>query len=770
MAIQFLNTVDLNQNQLNNAAIQNIATDPLTGVLGQIVFNTTLNHLRICITASSTGPTVNAVYEEVGGGVDTFTNSSGTYVAYGTNNTNAVGDVNTGSIDLTAVDGTSVAADRFLTKNNKWATIPFGDITEVQGGTYISVTDQTGPVPIVNHDTTNRSDTASSASPVLSGNFTAVDGVTTNTTGHITALNVKTVTLPTSDNYVNWVSSDNTTSNNVTSGETIKWVGAGTTGVVLSGDTFTITSNDEFDGTVTSLTASHAGSAFTTSIGNVSTVNPSVDTVANGTADQYVSGQGDLITFPNIPQGDITAVLAGTYVNIDNSAGPEPTVNHNATSRTDTTSSTSPGSTGFFTSVDSVTTNATGHLIALNIKTVTLPSSDNYSSWLLSGDTGASQTISSGDDTVFSGGTKISTASSATDTLTINHDDTSRTDTASSGSGNTFTAVNTIATDATGHVTAVNLETVTVPDNNTTYSLLTAPTGTSIRLSGNPSDNDVTISGTTGRTLVSRINASELRVDLTSDVTIANDLTVTGEINVSGVGSSSFAGVVDMTNHKILNVKTGTAGTDAVNLGQVESLVAGIGVFKGAYNASTNSPALEGASNISLDQGDYFVVNVVGTFFTQTLQVGDNVFATTDIAANSTPSLSDYTVIQAGANIAASGATDGATQKGIAGFDSANFNVSAGGWVQLDKLSNPYGASVVLTSGVTSGTETTFTVDVTTLFGATAAAENCRAEVIRVSDLETAYPVVDRNGTGSMAFKFSPAKEDDLYKALISII
>ena len=44
MAIQFLNTVDLNQNQLNNAAIQNIATDPLTGVLGQIVFNTTLNH------------------------------------------------------------------------------------------------------------------------------------------------------------------------------------------------------------------------------------------------------------------------------------------------------------------------------------------------------------------------------------------------------------------------------------------------------------------------------------------------------------------------------------------------------------------------------------------------------------------------------------------------------------------------------------------------------------------------------------------------------
>jgi hypothetical protein len=521
MAIQFLNTVDLNQNQLNNVAIQNITTDPLTGVLGQIVFNTTLNHLRICITASSTGPTVDAVYEEVGGGVDTFTNSSGTYVAYGTNNTNAVGDVNTGSIDLTAIDGTSVAADRFLTKNNKWAT---------------------------------------------------------------------------------------------------------------------------------------------------------------------------------------------------------------------------------------------------------LPSSDNYSSWLFIGDTGASQTVSSGDTVIFSGGTKISTASSFTDTLTINHDDTNRTDTTSSVSGNTFTAVNTIATDATGHVTAVNLETVTVPDNDTTYSLSTSTNGTAIRLSGNPSDDDVNISGTSGRTSVSRINASELRVDLTPDVTISNDLNVIGEIDVLGSGSSSFAGAVDMTNHKILNVKTGTAGTDAVNLGQVELLVAGIGVFKGAYDASTNLPALEGSSNISLDQGDYFVVNVAGTFLTQALQVGDNIFATTDITANSSPSLSDYTVIQAGANIATSGATDGATQKGIAGFDSANFNVSAAGWVQLDKLSNPYGASVVLTSGVTSGTETTFTVDVTTLFGALAEAENCKTEVIRVSDLQTVYPVVDRNGTGSVAFKFSPSKADDLYKALISII
>ena len=94
-------------------------------------------------------------------GVETFTNSSGTYVAFGTNNTNAIGDVTVGTVDLTAVDGTSTAADRFLTKNNKWATIPFGDITDVNGGTYITTANSAGPVVTVNHDLTTRTDTTS---------------------------------------------------------------------------------------------------------------------------------------------------------------------------------------------------------------------------------------------------------------------------------------------------------------------------------------------------------------------------------------------------------------------------------------------------------------------------------------------------------------------------------------------------------------------------------------------------------------------------------
>ena len=323
----------------------------------------------------------------------------------------------------------------------------------------------------------------------------------------------------------------------------------------------------------------------------------------------------------------------------------------------------------------------------------------------------------------------------------------------------------------------------TLPD--TTYDLTTAPTGTAVRLTDSASVNDdVTISGTTGRTAMSRINASELRVDLTDSVTIVDDLTVGGVITQVQTGeTNTLSSPLDMggstatvTPNKILNVATGIDATDAVNLGQVELLVAGIGVFQGGYNATTDPgvPVISGAANVKLDQGDYFVVTHDGdiTFSdtTVSVEVGDFIFAAAAITAASDPASTEYILVIADANVAGAGATDGATQKGVSGFDSATFDVSANGWVQLKPLANPYGTSVTLTSGVDAGGETTFTVDVTALFGATASAANCKAEVLRASDLVTVYPEVSRNGTGDILFKFVPVVADSAFKALITIV
>ena len=121
------------------------------------------------------------------------------------------------------------------------------------------------------------------------------------------------------------------------------------------------------------------------------------------------------------------------------------------------------------------------------------------------GDSGSSQTINSTNTATFNGGTKISTVASATDTLTINHDSTSRSDTTSTdtlGSGS-FTKVDSVTTDATGHVTAINVETVTIGsfDNYVSWTL-GGDSGSSQTIS---SGNTATIAGGTGLSSVARL-------------------------------------------------------------------------------------------------------------------------------------------------------------------------------------------------------------------------------------------------------------------------
>ena len=163
---------------------------------------------------------------------------------------------------------------------------------------------------------------------------------------------------------------------------------------------------------------------------------------------------------------------------------------------------------------------------------------------------------------------------------------------------------------------------------------------------------------------------------------------------------------IDFGNNKLLDVKTGTAGTDGVNLAQVQAIAAGVGIFQGGYNAITNSPALTGGSNVALDQGDYYAVTDSNntSFLGTVVEVGDLIFANNAIAASSTPTASDYTIVQSGQSIAGQGASDGDTVKGVAGFNSAHFNVTGNGWVSSDI----YGGDSTLGIVPSGGGNTTF--------------------------------------------------------------
>jgi len=83
--------------------------------ISDLVLLSTTNSDDENITANASIASIKDVIDVV----DTFTSSFGTYIS-GTTNASATGNVNIGSLDLSAVDGTAVIATRFLSKDNTW--------------------------------------------------------------------------------------------------------------------------------------------------------------------------------------------------------------------------------------------------------------------------------------------------------------------------------------------------------------------------------------------------------------------------------------------------------------------------------------------------------------------------------------------------------------------------------------------------------------------------------------------------------------------------
>lgn len=92
-------------------------------------------------------------------------------------------DVPTGTtnVNLINTDGAGAIINSFIT---------------LTGGTYLTSVHTSGSQITFNHDNTTRSDTTSTASPAAGASVPLVASVTSNATGHVTAIDVKTVTWP----------------------------------------------------------------------------------------------------------------------------------------------------------------------------------------------------------------------------------------------------------------------------------------------------------------------------------------------------------------------------------------------------------------------------------------------------------------------------------------------------------------------------------------------------------------------------------------------
>lgn len=88
----------------------------------------------------------------------------------------------------------------------------------------------------------------------------------------------------------------------------------------------------------------------------------------------------------------------------------------------------------------------------------------------------------------------------------------------------------------------------------------------------------------------------------------------------------------DATKHRVIN-DTGTSNTDLFSASKILQLIADINttvagslVFKGNYDAATNTPLLD-ATPIAVTQGWTYVVTAPGLFFTEQVEIGDMIIA-----------------------------------------------------------------------------------------------------------------------------------------------
>jgi hypothetical protein len=226
---------------------------------------------------------------------------------------------------------------------------------------------------------------------------------------------------------------------------TVEAIGGSGAYVGLSG-TQTITGNKTFSGTI-ALGAS--ATATTKSANNNST---SVATTAYVDSAVSASGSftglsfaGDTGTTETIANGNTLTVSGGTGLSSVVSATDTVTVNLDNTAVT-------AGSYGSASAIPTFTVDAQGRLTAAGTASIS-------TSFTVDADSGDNLTISGGDTFVIVGGTGLTSTASATDTLTLDLDNTAVT----AGSFGSATAVSTFTVDAQGRLTAAGTATIAIP-------------------------------------------------------------------------------------------------------------------------------------------------------------------------------------------------------------------------------------------------------------------------------------------------------------------
>jgi hypothetical protein len=387
MAIPFLNNITLNNNEIQNVKLHNTANIPSPSP-GHIYFDTDDS-----IAKYWDGSAWIEIVSDTNDYLDSATFAGSTITL-----------VRTGSLSDVTVDIGSLVNDSTITITAGTALTTGGSFTTNQAAN--------GEITI-DHENVSRTDTTSTDAPSYGGTFQAVTGVTTNAQGHVTAIDVSTVTIPASDNTNTTydisvgAGGENSSTIDLNAGGS----GSGTDSITIEGtsngvkitesvDTITVDLQDNI--TVDGLTVNNNVliSGNLEVVGTVTTVNETVKVVENNTiefegttandfeikltggdptADHTVTlpdASGTIALTSDINDGTLTVegsnglTGSGTFTAND-STSPTITISH-----ADTSSQGSVNNSGR-TYIQDITLDDYGHITAIASATETVENTDN---------------------------------------------------------------------------------------------------------------------------------------------------------------------------------------------------------------------------------------------------------------------------------------------------------------------------------------------------------------------------------------------------------
>jgi len=456
-------------------------------------------------------------------------------------------------------------------------TITDGNTITFSGGTDITSAVSATDTVTFSHDTITRTDTASTATPGQGGSFSVIKDITSSAQGHITAADVVTVTLPNSDDYQDWtLAGDQGNNHTISSNDTVTMNGFG-------GITVALTSNPTPDAVNISLQAFSGASSGTNGVAGGVPI--PLGQGLNTDYDKFLKGDGtwatpatsyswsaDADNSAGVSINDAGQVkwVGGVGVNTTIATGSPNTI----TTDLDVSKLTQSTVTGNdFIAGEETTTNTT-----VKFKISDLPFTNNsgtVSSVGITADNAAGTGITTTGSFTFSGGTLITTSVTG-NTVTFNQSTVTRTNSTSSSSivvGGNFTAIDSITSNGTGHITAVNTKTVTLPsayqgatnsadgvsgfvpqpisstDDQTKYLKGDGTWSLDGLVTSIVAGTGITVSGATGNVTVNAANNGTVTsVNLTGNTGTGSAITSSGTFDIDGITSASAGATTDHFN------------------------------------------------------------------------------------------------------------------------------------------------------------------------------------------------------------------------------